>query len=77
MAADLSREIAAFYAQRLRLLSEYGAQWVVFVMDECKGHFDAFEDAARFALDNFGDQRFLIRRTDDPQPQIPMLFVEA
>jgi len=73
---DLSREIAAFFRQRSDLLSKYGAAWVVIVEDDCKGHFSEFDEAARFAIAHHRDQRFLIRHTTEPEPQIPMVVVE-
>ena len=76
-ATDLSREISAFLKRRSELLRDYGSAWVIFVGDDLEGHFERFEDAARFAVDRFGGEHFLIRHTTDPEPQIPMLVVEA
>lgn len=75
--ADLSSEVAAFLSDRAKLLSRIGAQWVVYKGGVCRGHFTEFEDAARYALDNFRDQPFLIRHTEDAQPVLPMLVVAA
>lgn len=77
MDADLTTEIRAFLNQRPRLLSKYGAAWVVFVGDEFKGHFSSYAQAAEFALNNFRSQQFLIRNTNAVEPDIPMLFVEG
>lgn len=74
---DLSTEIAAFIRQRPRLVADYGASWVIFVGGDCKGHFERFAQAARHALDNYASDRFLIRHTTEPPPQIPFVVVDA
>lgn len=73
---DLSNEISAFLTQRARLAAELGPQWVVFVDGKCQGHFDAFDEAARYALEHHRSRRFLIRHTSDQQPVIPLMTVE-
>jgi hypothetical protein len=73
---DLSRDIAAFQAEKARLFRTYGAQWVVFADAQFQAAFNEFAEAARFALAKFHDQPFLIRRADDRRAAIPMLIVE-
>jgi hypothetical protein len=73
---DLSVEIAAFMKQKPALIRDFGASWVVFVQDVCRGHFSNFQDAARFAVENLASGPFLIRHTDDLSPQVPMFIVE-
>lgn len=72
---NLSKEIAAFLAQQPNLATKYPNQWVVFVGESFKGHFAEFSEASTFAVKNFGAHPFLIRRTDDPQPEIPMMVL--
>ena len=73
---DLTTEITAFLRQRPLLRQSLGARWVIFVGDVCKGDFSRFEEAADFALTHFASERFLIRHTDAPEPQIPMFVVQ-
>ncbi len=74
---DMSETIAAFHAQRPRLLQEQGPSWVVFVGADFKGAFKEFDEAASFALEKFGDAQFLIRHTEEHIPQVPLVVVEA
>lgn len=74
---DLSSEIAAFMRQKPKLVADYGSSWVVFIGDVCRGHFALFEEAAKFAVANYGQEQFLIRHTTEPPPQIPLVFVDA
>jgi len=77
VSVDLSQEIAAFRRKKPELITKYGSVWVVFVADEFKGHFPSFQQAAQFALDRHGSERFLIRHTDEPPLQVPLVAVEA
>jgi len=74
---DMSEAIAAFHAQRARLLQEHGPSWVIFVGADLKGSFKEFDDAATFALDKLGDAQFLIRHTEEHIPHVPLVVVEA
>lgn len=74
---DMSETIAAFHAQRPRLLKEHGPSWVVFVGADFKGAFKEFDEAATFALDKLGDTQFLIRHTEEHIPHVPLVVVEA
>jgi len=74
---DMSETIAAFHAQRPRLLQEHGPSWVVFVGADFKGGFKEFDEAATFAVANFGDSQFLIRHTEEHLPHAPLVVVEA
>lgn len=74
---DMSETIAAFHAQRSRLLQQHGPSWVVFVGADFKGAFDSFDAAASFALDKCGDAQFLIRHTEEHVPHVPLVVVEA
>lgn len=74
---DLADDIAAFHAQRPRLLQKYGPRWVVMVDQTFEGAFDEFEQAATFALEKFSDRPFLIRHTEEHEPHIPLVVVEA
>ena len=74
---DMSEAIAAYHAQRARLVQQYGPSWVVFVGPEFKGSFNQFDEAASFALAKLGDTEFLIRHTEEHVPHVPLVVVEA
>lgn len=74
---DMSEAIAAFHAQRPRLLQEHGPSWVIFVGADLKGSFKEFDEAASFAIDKLGDAQFLIRHTEEHVPHVPLVVVEA
>jgi hypothetical protein len=73
---NLAREISAFNRLLPRLRCQYGHSWVVFVGDDCKGGFSAFDEATSFAFREFPAEHFLIRHTDATEPQVPFVVVE-
>jgi hypothetical protein len=74
---DMSEAIAAFHAQRPRLLQEHGPSWVIFVGPEFKGAFKDFDAAAVTALEKYAADQFLIRHTEEHVPHVPLVVVEA
>lgn len=73
---NLAKEISAYNRLLPNLKVEYGHSWVVFVGDECKGGFAAFDEAAEFAVREFPATHFLIRHTDAVDAQVPFVVVE-
>lgn len=77
MDTDLSEEISAFLAQRPRLLKEHGPSWVVFVGKSSKGSFPTYQNAIAMALKSYPNEAFLIRHTEEHEPHVPLVVVEA
>lgn len=68
----LDQEIAAFEADSARLESHHMGKWVVFKGGSLQGTFDAFDGAARFAVEKFGRGPYLIREVgEDRELPIP------
>ena len=75
-AADLEKDIAAYDARRMELQKSYGDQWVVFFEGAFKGAYRTYDQAINFALAEFGDADFLVRRIVERPVTIPMLVVD-
>lgn len=74
--ATLERESATFQRRKSELIEKYGGlAWVVVIDDECEGPFHSFQAAAKHALEKHADRKFLIRQTDEPPIQIPLVIV--
>ena len=66
----LSKERAAYEAQREGLERDHKGEWVVFHDEELVGIYPDLQDAAREALERFGIGPYLIEQIGTPSPQI-------
>ena len=69
----LDREIQAYEAMRGELEAEHRGKWVVFHEGSHVNTLDSFEVAARWALVNYGDDSFLIRKVGEQIKPPPIL----
>lgn len=74
---DLTNEIAAFLRERAQLQSTHALSWVVFSDQTFQGAFDEYEPAVRFAVSNFSNRSFLVRKVDAEDERVPLIFTEA
>ena len=74
---ELSKEIAAFHAQRLSILRDMGPCWVAVFGDVVETTSQSFEEAASVALARHPNEPFLIRHVDEGTPHVPLVVIEA
>ena len=58
----LVKEIAAYERMQEELERDYAGKWVVFHNGRLARTFDGFEESAEWALDEYGEKHFLIRK---------------
>ncbi len=63
----LARDIKAFESQKSELERTYFNKFVVFFEGEFVGSFDSFNNAATWAVTQYGRGPFLIRRVGAPE----------
>lgn len=67
-------EIRAYEKMKEQLEAEHWMQWVVFHGGEFRGAFDDFQDAAHFAVRNFGRGPYLIEEVGAPPATLPSII---
>lgn len=72
--SDLSREIAAYEAEREELERAHLGEFAVFYNGTRFGVFTDFQAAADAAVGKFGRGPYLIREIGSPQFEVPSLF---
>jgi len=78
MDADaLDIEITAFESMKAELAHKYGSDWIVMNNRQVAGHFQQFEDAARFVERRFPDTIALIRQVNPEPLQAPFLMIRG
>lgn len=77
MNTNLSDLISRFLALHAELRRRYGRSWVVLTGETIDGGFATFEDAALFALDRFAERPYLIRHTDSPEAEVPLMVIDG
>lgn len=71
----LDQEIAAFEAAQAELEKTHFGKWVVFRGANFQGAFDTFENAAEFAVHNYGAGPYLIRQVGAADVVLPASVV--
>jgi hypothetical protein len=69
--ADLDREIAAYEHMKQDLESHCMGQWVLLHDEKLVNVYDSFEEAAEYAVQQFGRGPFLIRQVGAPPVTLP------
>ena len=64
---NLEKQIEAYMCSRDTLEMNYIGRWVVFYDEHLRGDFSTFEEAADFAVQNFQEGPYLIRRVGAPE----------
>ncbi len=73
----LDLEISAFERMHDDLAHRYGSDWIVMSGQLVAGHFQQFEDAARFVATRFPNTAALIRQVTPEPVQVPYLMVKG
>ena len=66
----ISQEKEAYEARREHLEREHLGEWVIFYGGELIEVYEDFQDAARYGLDRFGSETFLLKQVGAPDPEI-------
>jgi hypothetical protein len=72
----LDQEISTFERMRDDLAC-YGSDWIVMAGQRVAGHFQQFEDAARFVAARFPDAPALVRQVNPAPIYFPCLMIEG
>jgi hypothetical protein len=60
----LSRELAVYDQNHVRLLGEAAGRWVVVADQNIQGVWDTYEDALKHGYDTFGLAPFLVKKVE-------------
>ncbi len=74
--STLAEQIAVFQRDLPDIRREHGSAWAVVVDDRFQSAFPEFDEAAHYALENFGGKEFLIRHTDGVVETLPFLLID-
>ena len=69
--ASLALNISAYEANKSELERELFGRWTVFYDAELAGDFPDLQEAAAFAVSNYGRGPYMIRRVGAPPPRLP------
>lgn len=72
----IQNEIAAYESEKERLETSLLGRWVVFHNEEMAGDYEDFQEAAKAAVEQFGDGPYLIRQVGTaPVETLPALLI--
>lgn len=71
----LEKEIIAYNAMKETLEKEHMGEWVIFYAGKLKGTYPTFEDAADYAIKEFGRGPYLIRQVGERPVVLPVSVV--
>ncbi|MFI4975636.1 MAG: hypothetical protein ACHP84_13935 [Caulobacterales bacterium] len=76
MSDTMDKQSEAYLRMLPRLQKDYGLSWIVMVNQRVKAHFDDFEKAASFAIENYPNSDFLIRHTSERPAEFTYIAVD-
>ncbi len=74
---SLDAQIAAYENMQGELEKKYSGQWVVFHGGDLFGTYEDFQEAAKKAVEEFGENTFLLRQVGAPPIQPPVALMKG